>query len=149
MDIYVQDFFYVWLIVAMMFLFLEVGSPGLFYFLSFFIGGLAASITTYITDSLCIQTLFFFMTSICAFIGLRYLIFPILSKGRPYERTNVHALIGKRAFVERAITEQKPGLVVLENSRWIACSVNNELIEKGAIVEVVKVRGGHVVVKSV
>lgn len=148
MHIYGDNFFYVWLVASILFLLLEMGSPGLFYFLSFFVGGLAAAIAALWSDSLFMQAITFFVGSISALFVLRHGIIPALSKGRSHERTNMYALIGKRAIVVEGITRDKPGFVIIEGSRWVAQSVSGELIVRDSVVEIVRVRGAHVVVKK-
>lgn len=149
MNVLSYNFFYLWLVIAFLFLLLEMGSPGLFYFLSFFFGGLAAAIATFWTDVALIQIISFFSASIGSVVLLRYVILPILLKGRPQERTNVYALKGKHGFVVSTITQRKSGFVLLNGTRWAARSVDNELIEKDQAVEVVNVQGTHVIVKKI
>jgi len=140
---------YFWVIIAIFFLVLEMGSPGLFFFLAFFCGGLGATTATFFVESVIVHTIVFFVITICSLVLLRYYIMPHVSKDRPHERTNVYALQGKRGFVVHAITLQTPGLVRVNGEKWAARSVHGSGIEQGAQVEVVDIRGAHVIVKEV
>ena len=141
--------FYYWLIVAFFFLIMEMGSPGLFFFVSFFFGGLIAAIASYFTASIITQTVFFLSgTGISLFI-VRYLIIPLLSKDRPHERTNVYALKGKQGFVLKDINTNIAGLVRINGQVWAARVVRDESVVVGDLIEVIDVRGAHLVVKKV
>lgn len=138
--------FYWWLLVAFSFLIMEIGHPGLFYFLSFFFGGLAAAAATCITESTIIQILVFFGTTIVSLYVLRHWV----GKNRSTQHTNFYALRGKRAVVTQDIDNEKPGLVTIGGQVWVARVIHhNDRASVGDVVEVVDVRGAHVVVKRI
>lgn len=137
-----------WLIVALFFLLLEMGSPGLFFFISFFCGGLVAAISALFVSSVIAQTILFFVATIGALVPLRYFVVPYIEKNRPHERTNVYAMIGKRGFVITKIEKRSLGLVKINGITWAARSIS-EAVEVGDEVEVVDLRGAHVIVKKV
>jgi membrane protein implicated in regulation of membrane protease activity len=141
--------FYGWLIVAFFFLILEMGSPGLFFFISFFFGGLVAAGVSCITDSIIMQAVSFSGAVISALFVLRYVVIPMLGKDRHHERTNVYALKGKHGFVVKPISLQIPGFVRINGELWVAQVTRDEHIDAGSTVEVIAVRGAHVVVKKV
>lgn len=145
----IDNMAYFWVVIALFFLVLEMGSPGLFFFLSFFFGGLGATTATFFVESIVMQTIVFFVATIVSLVLLRYYVMPHVGKDRPQERTNVYALQGKRGFVLHAITAEKPGLVRVNGEKWAARSVQGSSIEQGAQVEVVDMRGAHVIVKQV
>lgn len=147
MEFIVNNLVYFWLIIAFFFLILEMGSPGLFFFLAFFFGGLGAAALTFFTDSLMVQTVIFFLGTVSALFFLRYYA-RAAEKDRPHERTNVYALQGKRGFVIKRITVEMPGLVKIDGEIWVARSLHGELLEEKVSVEVVDVRGAHVIVKK-
>ncbi len=137
---------YAWLMLAFLFLIIEIGHPGLFYFLSFSFGGLAAAAATCITESTIIQILVFFGTTIVSLYVLRRW----AGKNRPAQHTNFYVLRGKRGVVKQDITSEKPGLVTIGGQVWAARIIHHDdkaLI--GDIIEVVDVRGAHVVVKKI
>jgi len=123
---------YIWLMIAIFFLLMEMGSPGLFFFLSFFFGGLLAAFSSLWIMSIVGQI-------IVSFIG----------KNRSYEHTNVFALKGKRGFVVTHIGEKQSGLVKINGVTWAARCVHNNSMNVGDEVEVIDVRGTHVIVKKV
>lgn len=145
----IDNMAYFWVVIALFFLVLEMGSPGLFFFLSFFCGGLGATAATFFVESVIIHTIVFFIATIISLVLLRYYVMPYIGKDRPHERTNVYALQGKRGFVVHVITSQTPGLVRVSGEKWAARSVHGESIEQGAQIEVVDMRGAHVIVKEV
>lgn len=145
----INNMTYFWLVTALFFLILEMGSPGLFFFLSFFCGGLAAAGATLFIESVIMQTVVFFVITMFSLVLLRYYVMPQLGKDRPHERTNVYALQGKRGFVLHGMTSQTPGLVRVNGEKWAARSVHGESIEDGEHIEVVDIKGAHVIVKKI
>jgi membrane protein implicated in regulation of membrane protease activity len=139
--------FYGWLIIAFLFLICEVGHPGLFFFLSFGIGAVVAGLSTLITESAVIQSLLFLICSIIAAFILM-MCFKKRMKQVHYT-TNVEALIGKNGLVIKTIYHEQTGQVKIGGEIWSARSINNEKIEKEAVVEVIAIRGVHVLVKKV
>src|ERR1700722_9201500 len=100
-----------WLIIAFFFLIMEMGSPGLFFFIAFFCGGLIAASVSMLTSSVIIQTICFLSGTGVASLFLRYCVVPRIGKDRHHERTNVYALKGKQGFVVKNISFEYPGLV--------------------------------------
>ena len=149
-SLFLEHTFYCWLAIAFLFLIMEMGHPGLFFFLSFSFGGLTAAFASYVTDSFIIEMLAFFGGTVVALYILRYWGIYSLGKSRPAQQTNFYALKGKRALVKQDIFLDKPGLVTIGGQVWAACLIQHDssaLI--GDVVEVVDVRGAHVVVKKV
>lgn len=139
-----------WLIVAFFFLIMEMGSPGLFFFISFFFGGLIAAAVSVFTPSTIIQTICFLSGTGVASLVLRYCVVPRIGKDRPHAHTNVYALKGKQGIVLKNISFEHPGLVRVNGELWAAKIARDELaVVKGDFIEVVEVRGAHVVVKKV
>ncbi len=141
--------FFFWLVVACLFLIAEVGHPGLFFFLPF---SAAAFITAGISlwqESLVIQGL--------SFLSLAVLIFLILHRSlkirslvhRGEQKTNIDALIGKRAIVITDIAHQGTGYVKLDGEKWLSRSIDGSTINSGTTVEVVMARGAHLLVKKI
>ena len=139
----------VWLIVAFLFLLLEIGSPGLFFFISFFCGSLFAAVAACMLCSLVVQMSIFLIGTLVSVWVLRYFVVPCLGRCRPHERTNVYALIGKQGVVIQIICVNKPGFAKIEGVSWVARALHDEMIEEGSLIEVVDVRGAHLIVKVV
>ena len=137
-----------WLVIAFFFLIMEMGSPGLFFFISFFFGGLIAASISFLTPSTIIQTICFLSGTGVASLVLRYWIVPKIGKDRSHERTNVYALKGKQGFVLKGISFEHPGLVRINGEIWAAKIARDQSVIKGDLIEVVEVRGAHVIVKK-
>lgn len=141
---------YWWLAIAFFFLIMEIGNPGLFFFLSFFFGGLVAAVASCITDSLFIQQLSFFIGTTVALCFLRPWALWLSGKNRPAQQTNFYALKGKKAIVKQDIIGENSGLVIINGQVWVARVFHhNESLFIGDMAEVVDVRGAHVVVKKI
>jgi membrane protein implicated in regulation of membrane protease activity len=143
------ELWYVWLIASFIFLIMELGHPGLFYFISFFFGGLSAAILSYLMYDIHFQMISFFVGSIIAFFILqRFAV--ALTKHSAHQQTNFYTLKGKRAIVRQEISFNKGGLVVVNGQVWAARSIyQDDCLSVGVIVEIVDVRGAHLVVKKV
>lgn len=61
--------------------------------------------------------------------------------------TNVDLLPGRRGLVVKNIIPGMMGQAKIGGEIWAARTFNNEIIIEGAVIEVVKVQGCHVVVK--
>lgn len=139
--------FYGWLILAFLFLICEIGHPGLFFFLSFGIGALVAGFSTLVTESIVIQSLLFLVCSIIAVFVLITCFKKRMRQG--YHTTNVQALVGKNGLVIKSIYPEQAGQVKVGGEIWSARSINNEKIEKEAVVEVIIIRGVHLFVRKI
>ena len=142
----ISNHFFGWLVIAFLFLILETTSPGLFFFSSFFFGGLIAAVSTYFTASLAIQTTIFLVSSSCFLVILRYWILPSVTNRS--HQTNVYALRGKHGIVVKDITFTTPGFVKINGETWVARILKDEIIKVGDKVEVIDIRGAHVIVKK-
>jgi len=137
---------YFWLIVAFFCLMVEMGSPGLFFFLSFFVGALAAAGASLLFSSLVVQGAVFLGGTIVALYVLKRLIAQKMFKDHPYGRTNVFAMQGKHGMMVKDVMPDKSGEVRINGEIWTARA--DDSIKKGEAVEVISVRGAHVVVKK-
>ena len=62
-------------------------------------------------------------------------------------KSNVDALMGKKALVTQAIEPKKPGMIKVDGELWRAES--DEIIEANTWVEIAAVDGAHLHVKKV
>jgi len=138
-----------WLIAALLFLLFEVGSPGLFLFLSFSFGSLAGAIANYYGFSIVPQSLAFLAGTLMSLFVLRYWLLAKLNEGKPHIRTNVHALHGKQGVILKAIEPSGVGQVKVRGEIWSARSAHNIVILKGAKIVVIRVSGSHVIVEEI
>jgi len=137
---------YFWLILALIFLFAEVGTPGLFFFVAFSIGFFITALLAFLGFSFVIQCWSAIICSLLAFWILRYY-FSV--KGGRRVGTNVEALIGKRGVVLKTIEPNKIGKVKIGGEVWSAVSKDTTVLQPQAVVEVVDVEGNKLVVKAV
>jgi len=139
----------VWLLIALFSLLLEMSSPGLFFFLSFFFGALVAAGVTLVSASWALQALIFLGSTACAFVVLHYWLTRKAKGIDVHTQTNVYALRSKRGRVIRQITADKMGLVKIDGEKWSARSLDKQTINEGSMVTVERVKGVHLVVKQV
>ena len=103
-------------------------------------------LVSFITDNLIIQTAVFVISSIALIFLTKPLVKKYIDKDAVIP-TNSNSLIGKQAKVTKAIGAE-PGLVKIEGEIWTAVSENNVQIEKDSEVEVLKIDGVKLVVRS-
>lgn len=142
-----KNIVFFWLICALITIIGEMGSPGLFYFLSFSIGACLAALSAVYVELLAIQIALFVIST----IGALWVLHVWIRKTTHHTpRTNVYALIGKRAQVITTVKPYQTGAVKIDGAIWTARSVHDDIcIEKDAIVEIVRVQGVHVIVQQV
>lgn len=141
---------YVWIVISILFLFAEVTTPGLFFFISFAVGALCAAIISFFGYSIVAQCLFGLFSSSVVFLILR----KYLKQKKMSEvfygdaNTNIYGLIGKKCVVIEKITAQKAGRVKIGGELWRARSKDDIVLENNAIVTVLKLQGNTVIVAS-
>jgi membrane protein implicated in regulation of membrane protease activity len=136
---------YLWLIIAIVFLFAELGTPGLFFFVAFAVGSCFAALFAYMQYSLVMQCIVAIVCSGVAFLILRHY-FTITWKMRI--KTNVEALVGQTGVVVKTIKEHNSGLVKIGGEVWTAMVQNGVILHEGTVVEIVEVKGNKLVVTS-
>ena len=132
-----------WLIAAGIFFIMEIATVG---FLIFWlgIGALLAMCTSFITDSLFIQTAVFVISS-SLLIPLTKPLVKKLDKDTTV-KTNAYSLVGKTGIVIADIdTIQATGQVKVDGQVWSAKADEN--IEKDTEIEVLKIDGVKLIVK--
>jgi len=138
-----------WLTIALFCLFFEMGSPGLFFFLSFFFGALFAAGASLVTTSWLIQSTFFVAATGISFLLLHFWVKRRSKLFDTHTHTNMYALKSKNGRVLKEVGPSKMGRVKIEGETWAARSAHGDVIEVGAIVSVLQVRGAHLVVEKV
>jgi membrane protein implicated in regulation of membrane protease activity len=139
-----ENCFFVWLIIGIAFLFLEIGVPGLFFFIAFAIGSCGTALCSLFIPSLTLQCLLFLILSGITFLSMRNYVHAHQTHG---VRTNVHALIGKQGTVTKKIDRDSLGRVKVGGEEWNAHTLDNQTLQRGTSVIVVQVKGNHVTVK--
>jgi membrane protein implicated in regulation of membrane protease activity len=133
-----------WLAVMVLFLVIEAATVSLVS-IWFAIGSVAAAIAAYVGLNMTEQVLVFVLVSaVTVFIFKKFFHDKVKKK---YQPTNADALIGKNAMVTESIDSiSGSGTVEIEGKLWSAKSDVN--IEKGTLVEVLKIEGVKLVVKE-
>ncbi|MBA3751330.1 NfeD family protein [Candidatus Dependentiae bacterium] len=135
-----------WIVLLVGCTILELSSPGMFFFLSFSCGALAAAFYSFFYDNTTVEFSIFLVVTALSFFALRR--YERSSKDTLYE-TNVYALHGRKGTVLEKISPLEKGWVTIEGQIWAAFPANQESIEKGSIILVVNSEGSHLVVKKI
>lgn len=136
-----------WLLFAFFFLLLEMGHPGLFFFLSLFVGCCAAAITAISYQSMSLQSAVALGMSIGAAVLLHCWIKQRIAHKHSL-KTNVYALQGKKAVVTQKINPATTGQIKVDGQVWSAKSFHNQSHMPGDMVEIVSIQGCHAMVKA-
>ena len=140
---------YVWVVIAFLGLIFEMGSPGLFYFLSFSFGGLLSAIIAFFFESIVVQGIVFLLGTCFALGVLKYWINArFYFEGKGDYKSNVYALKGKKGTVITAIESNKVGQVKISGEIWLAESIGGEAIKDGVVVKIVRVEGCRLIVTT-
>ena len=134
---------YIWLIAAGVFFIAEMITTG---FLVFWlgIGGLLAMITSFITDSIFIQTAVFVISSVILIPLTKTFVHKYIDNGTKVV-TNAYGIIGKTGIVTMDINPiEATGQIKVNGEVWSAKADTN--IPKGTEVEVLKIDGVKLIV---
>jgi membrane protein implicated in regulation of membrane protease activity len=144
----IQNAFFLWLLGAFLFFVLEIGHPGLCFFLSLSMGALAGATAAAFQATWLTQLGWYAGVTMFAFVVLRRI---VRRSNRLRERsrytTNIQALIGKRAVVIKLITKDAPGLVKIEGQVWRAQTSGGNKMRPDTPVQVVAVKGASLLVR--
>ena len=136
-----------WLIVAGIFLVMEIATEG---FLIFWlgIGALLAMLTSFITNNLVLQTVVFVVSSAILIPLTKPLVDKFINKKTV--PTSSYSLIGKQGIVIADINSlEATGLVKVNGETWSAKSDSGEPISKDTQIEVLAIDGVKVIVKPI
>ena len=137
-----------WLIAAGVFFIIEMATIG---FLVFWlgIGALLAMVTSFITDSILIQSIVFLVTSTLLLIFTRPLVNKFIKVPKEI-KTNAFSIIGKKGIVISKINNiEGNGQIKIDGDVWSAKALQDEEIPKDTEVEIVEIDGVKAVVKKV
>ncbi|MCK4265603.1 NfeD family protein [Candidatus Babeliales bacterium] len=138
---------YLWLLLAIAFLLVELSTPGLFFFVGFAIGCAVASVMAFMGYSFAIQCIASLIVSILSF-GFLKKYFSESVRNSKGEKTNIHALSGQKALVVSAIKPTINGRIKIRGELWPAKVDGTESFENGELVIIVRIEGNHLVVKK-
>lgn len=134
---------YVWLIVGLCLLMFEVGTPGLFIFLSLACGTFCAAVGAFLYHSIIIQCWIATGGTLVSFIMLKYF-FAGRKRSTP---TNVNALIGQEGTVTETIEPRKTGRVKVRGEEWQALCHEPHVLQKGTLVKIIRIEGNKLIVR--
>ena len=135
----------IWLIAAGVFFIAEIATTG---FLIFWLGlgALLAMVTSFITDSVFIQTIVFVISSTLLILLTKPLLKKITKKDKTVV-TNAFSIVGKDAIVTTTIDpKQGIGQIKVDGETWSAKCSDDIVIEKGTEVKILAIGGVKAVV---
>lgn len=138
----------IWLIVAIVLVIVEICTAA-FGSICFAIGAGFSALAAGLGAGLTWQIVIFVVVSLLTFVFLRPFMLKFLDRKSKDVKTNAEALFGRKAVVsERIDASQLTGRVAVDGDDWKAVSADGSVIEKGAIVEIVKLDSIILTVKS-
>jgi membrane protein implicated in regulation of membrane protease activity len=133
------EIWHIWIIVAVILFIVEIFTPA-FLAACLAIGCIFAGIFSSMDFGIKIQLLAFSIGTLLGFFGVRPFILKYGHKKSGDLKTNVHALVGKIGKVTVAIdNSQNQGRVTVEGDDWKAETENNEILNAGERVEILKI----------
>lgn len=141
------EFWHIWLIIAFICLIMEIFIPSFILF-NFGIGAFIGSLAAGLGASIEIQIALFSAGTLLSFGLIRPVVKRYAYKRSHQVPTNVDAMIGKKARVVESIDNlANQGRVVLDGDDWRARSVDDNKIDTGSMVEIVKIESITLFVK--
>lgn len=134
-----------WLILMIIFLLVEIFTPGTFFMIWFAFGALVTLIVSIFTENLLIQGISFLVVTAASLI----VFYPAMRRylAGKSKSSNVDELINEEGIVIEEINPQKGrGLVKVKGEVWKAEAKEN--IPKDSVVKILKVEGAHLVVEK-
>ena len=135
-----------WLVLAGMFLIVEIISLGFLMFW-FAIGALIAMVASFFIDSLLVQAIIFLVVSTILLFATKPLVNKVLPK-ESFVKTNSYSIEGK---VGKVVVDIEPvegkGQIKINGETWSAKSMDNSYISKDTEVIIEKIEGVKAIVK--
>lgn len=143
------EIWHIWIIVAVILFIVEIFTPA-FLAACLAIGCVFAGLASLMEAGIEVQLLAFSVGTLISFFGVRPFILKYGHKKSGDLKTNVDALVGKIGRVTVTIdNSQDQGRIAIEGDDWKAVSENNEIINAGERVQIVKVDSTIVTVKLI
>ena len=143
------DSWHIWLIVAVVFVIVEVFSIS-FVFLCFSLGCIFSAIGAYLGLGPVWQVLIFSVVTFVSFFTVRPLMRKYAFRKSSKVKTNSDALTGQKGRVTQTIDLSKnTGRVFVYGDDWKAMSEDNQVIPENELIEVVKVDSTTLIVKQI
>lgn len=139
--------FLAWASAFVIFILLELSSPGMFYFLSLAFGAASSSIAQMLDVTLVNQFIIFAVTTIISFMILSYWVKK--DKKDTLHESNIYALVGKHGIVIETLSFENKGWVKINGELWGAYATDNVTYEPNTHVIVITTSGSHLKVKKI
>lgn len=138
---------WIWIIIFILTLLIEVVTAGTLVSIWFSIGALVAYLAYLIGFDLVVQVIVFLIISIGSILAIR----PVAStyfRGNTVA-TNADRIVGQKAILTKGITSNHWGELNVYGLVWSCVEKDNQLLEKGTEVIVVAIEGAKLIVKKV
>ncbi|MFA5998695.1 MAG: NfeD family protein [Candidatus Babeliales bacterium] len=139
---------HIWFILALFWLFLEMGNPGLFYFLSIAFGSFMAFVASLYNLDIAAQC------TICltGSLGMLFLLQTYVKKSQKNKsskmyQSNMYQLIGKTIEITE-ITSATSGYGKINGETWSVKSQGNKSLTVGMLAIITGVQGCHLQINS-
>ena len=143
------EIWHIWVIIAVILFILEIFTPS-FLCGSIAVGCIFAGIISAFDCGIKIQLIAFAIGTLIAFFGIRPFMLKYFHKKSDKIKTNTEALIGKTGRVTEAINSSKnEGRIIVEGEDWKAETENDEIVNIGEKVEILKVNSTILIVKPI
>lgn len=143
-----MEVWHYWVIIALVFVIVEMFTTG-FAVMCISFGCLFGAVASALDWELKWQLLVFAVGTCLAFITVRPLVYKLFYKKEQEVKTNVDALVGRRAIVtERIGGDLYAGRVKIDGDDWKAISTDAQPIEVGEAVEVTAINSVILTVKK-
>lgn len=137
---------YIWLIIAGVFIILEIATMGFLVFW-FAIGALAAMVISFFVESILFQSIIFVIISTILLFATKPFVNKVMPKDS-YIKTNSYSLEGKIGKVTIDIEPiEGKGQVKVSGEAWSAKSADDTYISKDTEVVIEKIEGVKAIVK--
>ena len=135
---------YIWLILFLVFLGLEIITTGVFFFLCFSTGALFSMLCSLLGASFQTEMIVFCAVSLASILLIRPLFKKYVAKKKI--ETNVDSLIGAPAVVIEKIKAKGTGKIKVAGEIWLAVSKEDIEVDESVVIEAVD--GTKLVVKK-
>ena len=144
-----MEVWHYWVIIALVFVIVEMFTTG-FAVMCISFGCIFGAVASALDWELKWQLLVFAIGTALAFMTVRPLVYKFFYNKSHEVKTNMDALVGRKALVtERIEGELHPGRVKVDGDDWKAVSLEAEAIEVGEAVEITALNSVIVTVKKI
>jgi membrane protein implicated in regulation of membrane protease activity len=141
-----MNLIFIWIAFGILCLILEIFTPG-FIFFSIGAGAIIAGVFASIGGAI-VQVLVFVLATALAFFFMKKFSKFFLKKDNNI-KSNIFALENQVGIVIKEILPDEKGYVKIEGEEWSAISLNNEHIEIGSHIKVIKIQGNKLIVSQI